>query len=136
ISPPAPTVSVNNVVPDGQLPDATLCFRTMKIGRGRAFLMGNSANGCSVSKEWTTIDGRQFLIEEVPVPQIAQELDALPASQANLMKFSNSVVNVVSLKRVLPPQPLAKVGTKQIKIASLPIHGPAFVLDYNSVNTT
>lgn len=138
ISPPTPAISMSLVTtgPGDQLVDETLCFNAMKIGRGRAFLMGESSKGTPVVKEWTAMEGRQFLIEEVPVSQIAGDLQSLPPSQASAGRSSNSVVNVVSRRRMLPPQPLAKAGTNQMRIASLPIKKIGFVLDYTSFNTS
>ena len=136
ISPPNP-VAVTSVDASGtQLPDTSLSFGCMKIGRGRAFLMGQDGGGCSVSKEWLTLEGRQFLVEEVLMSQIAQELQTLPASQGASVRFTNSVMNVVSLKRLLPPPPLAKASTKQMRIAAGSPWKSGFVLDYSSPNTT
>ena len=107
----------------------------MRIGRGRAFLMGDDSESCPVCKEWNTIEGRQFLIEEVPVSQIAPQLQALPAFHASL-SVSNSVVNVVSKKRMLPPRPLANVSGSPMKITKLANPKPGFVIDYFTLNTT
>ena len=110
ISPPAPRVSMALVTtsPGTQLSDETLSFNTIKIGRGRAFLMGDDSKGTQVFKKWTAIEGRQFLIEEIPVPQIAADLQTLPSSQGAAIRASNSVLNVVSAKRLVPPPAVGK----------------------------
>jgi hypothetical protein len=131
----APTPELSTSSARGQLPDTSLGFGTMKIGRGSAFLMGNHAGSTPVSKEWVTLEGRKFLVEEVPIPQIARELDTLPP-QNSVKLFSNSVVNVVSSKRLLPAPPIAKMETKKMKVASLPMNSRAFVLDYTTLNTS
>jgi hypothetical protein len=137
ISPPTPIVSMG-FIPMGtgvQLSDENLSFRTMKIGHGRAFLMGNSSHSVSVAKTWTTIAGRQFLIEEVPMAQIGQQLQTLPPASTASMRFSNSIVNVVSSKR-LPTQPIVKAGTNAMRVVSLPARTSGFVLDWFTVNTS
>jgi hypothetical protein len=135
ISPPAPTILTNSATTGSALSDETLSFGTMRIGRGRAFLMGDDSIDCPVYKEWATMEGRKFLIEEVPMRQIAAKLQALPQPQAS-SRTSNSVVNVVSKKRLLPGQPLAKAGKSQMRIAKLTKQTPGFVIDYSSLNTS
>lgn len=137
LSPPAPVISMSFISTDTgeQLLDKTLSFSTMKIARGRAFLMGNSSQSVPVAKDWATIEGRQFLIEEVPISQISEELQALPPATASV-RFSNSVVNVVASKRLSPGVPVAGANTNRMKVASLPIKVGGFVLDYASLNTS
>jgi RHS repeat-associated protein len=139
VSYPAPTLSTS-VSPMGlglQMPDETVKFGAMKIGRGRAFLMGTGSGGVPVCKEWLTLDGRQFLVEEVPVTDVTAQMHALPLTQsASLKPGPDSIVNVVSTKRLLPPQPLARVETKPMKFASRSVKNSGFVLDYNSLNTS
>src|SRR5205085_1731061 len=138
ISPPTPVISMSFIPagPGTQLPDKTLSFATMKIGRGQAFLMGNSLQSASVAKDWATVEGRQFLIEEVPVSQISEQLQALPPAPNASVRFSNSVVNVVASKRLSPGTPVVKTGTNQIKMARMPAKIEGFVLDYTSLSTS
>jgi hypothetical protein len=139
ISPPAPVVLTNSVpvAPGVEVQDQTLQFSTMRIGHGRAFLMGNDTEGTAVSKEWLNQNGRQFLVEEVPVQQVAGQLQSLPPAQnVSLKPASNSVVNIVSPRRLLPAAPLARISTNQMKVASLPVKQRGFVLDYTSLNTS
>jgi hypothetical protein len=137
ISPPAPVVSMSFLTEGSgqQLLDKTLTFSTMKIGRGRAFLAANSSESTPVAKDWATVEGRQFLIEQVPISQITDQLQTLPSPQASV-RWSNSVLNVVSSKPLLPETPLAKADMKQMKMASLPLRTDGFVLDYTSLNTS
>jgi len=139
VSYPTPVLSTNSNLPQAglQIPDETLSFGAMRIGRGRAFLMGSDSNGVSVSKEWLTLNGRQFLVEEVPIGSIATQLQTLPLTQSSsLSPASNSVLNVVSEKRLLPAQPLATIGTNQMKFASQSAMPTGMVLDYISLNTS
>jgi RHS repeat-associated protein len=139
VSYPSPRLSTNsNLARSGlQMPDETLNFGAMKIGRGRAFLMGADSDGVAVSKEWLTLDGRQFLVEEIPMGEIAGQLQKLPLTQSASFKLApNSILNVVSRKRLLPQQPLARIVKNQMRIASLPIAKSGFVLDYTSLITS
>jgi hypothetical protein len=136
IQPPQPAISAT-ATSQSELPDQSLQFAGMRIGRGRAFLIGNDSAGVPVSKQWLTLEGRQFLAEQVPVPQIAAQLEALPQTQtASLHTAPNSLVNVVSPKRLLPAQPLAKTTAKPMRIAALPAKESGFVLDYSSLNSS
>ncbi len=50
------------------LTDENLDFGAMQMMPGRAFLLGSDAHegGALVSKSWVKLEGRQFLVEEVP----------------------------------------------------------------------
>jgi hypothetical protein len=62
------------------LEDESLDFGVMKIGPGRAFLVGTDPvmGGASLAKQWAELERRQFLIEEVPVAALADAIQALP----------------------------------------------------------
>jgi hypothetical protein len=139
ISPPQPAISTNSLTFSSgtQMTDQTLRFGAMKIGRGRAFLMGNDTQGTAVSKEWTVSEGRQFLIEEVPMSQIAARLQTLPAAAgASLKGASKTFAGAVLPKRALPSPPSAKSSTDRMEVANLTPREAGFVLDYLSLNTS
>jgi hypothetical protein len=81
--PPEPSITTNwvSLSPDGPVfLDENLDFG-MRVGVGRAFLIGNADNPSSpvrVLKRWATIENRHFLLEQVPVAQIASQLQGLP----------------------------------------------------------
>lgn len=146
VSPPAPAITTNAT--DG---GETLQFGTMQFARGSAFLMGNNSGGVAVQKQWVTQNGRWFLVEQVPIAQIARQLDALPTAQtASIKRKRGSVLNVVS-KRRLWPAGFAKNTSKGAKMlsrgnfqqgnstgkqAERAPSAPAFVLDYVTLNTS
>ncbi len=83
-NPPAPEITTN-FVRSRRLPfdltDETLRWGSMKIGPGKAFLMGDphSTNrAVRVYKEWISIAGRQFLVEQIPLAFVAAQLESLP----------------------------------------------------------
>ena len=63
--------------------DVQLDFGTMKMGRGKAFVIGNESNSVPVNKQWVTIQGRTFLVEQVPFSAVAAKLQNLPAPGNN-----------------------------------------------------
>jgi hypothetical protein len=129
--PPQPTVSAATVPTDaGDLEDDFLDFGVMQMIPGKAFLLGTTTPSVGVDKQWLLLDGRQMLVEEVPVVSIAAELENLPLPQTTSTQ-TNSPLNVVSSKRLLPTQRLATVPNKhpmQLAQAAPSSHG--LVLDY------
>ena len=123
----------------GGLADETLDFGPMSIGSGKAFsvdAVGDSTSETPVAKEWTPLDGRTFLIEEVPYEQVIDQLQKLPDTQeykgASLQRRGKGENVIAGLKALLPkryarvaPKPGAKPMAK----------GPrdfaqGFVMDY------
>jgi hypothetical protein len=116
------------------LEDESLDFGTMQMVPGRAFLMNQNAQdaGAMVSKHWVIVNGRQVLIEEVPVDAILEGLAALPMTAMN----SNSSKNIHTASKhfQLPPQRLAAKNTsKIIMLAKTDLPAKGFVLDYQTV---
>jgi len=62
------------------LTDQTLDFGAMRMVPGGAFMLGTAAQdpGVRVAKSWVSVGDRQFLVEEVPVPAVADALAQLP----------------------------------------------------------
>jgi len=136
-NPPKPnvkTVQVPTVA--GQLTDQQLNFGVMLMVPGKAFLLGTNSPEVRVTKQWLLLDGRQFLVEEVLLTSIANELNTLPQMAARTS--SRTVPHTVSKTLVLPPQHLAKTNPHkqprmQIAQAATPFQG--FVLDYVTVSS-
>jgi hypothetical protein len=137
--PPQPTVTTTELPAQAEmtLNDEALDFGIMKMIAGRAFLLGADAHdgGVLVAKEWVNVNGQQILVEEVPVMALADELLQLPTPQTTITKVSpNSPLYVVSARRLLPTQRLAKSGNKPTFMAKTVPSGKGLVLDYNTVN--
>src|ERR1022692_530258 len=138
-SPPQPTIeSTAMPVQAGlSLTDESLGFGTMQMIPGKAFLLGANATdaGAMVDKQWLLLDGRQFLVEEVPVDAILEGLAALPLTAMNSNSSKNSRTASKHLK--LPPQRLAENNTsKSLMLAKADLSAQGFVLDYQTVNGT
>jgi hypothetical protein len=92
-NPPQPTVTTTQLPEQAGLTilDDLLDFGAMKMVPGRAFLLGaNAEEGqAMVGKQWMSLSGRQFLIEEVPVAAIADQLSQLPPIQTTFRKATS-----------------------------------------------
>jgi parallel beta-helix repeat protein len=114
-----------------QVADEDLDFGAMRMGRGKAFSLGREGKDISVGKQWLKLEGRDFLVEEVPVPELEEALQVLPVvGSASLNPVSSSVRHVVSNKRLLPAPKLAKAGKGEMKVATLASSTQGLVLDY------
>jgi hypothetical protein len=137
-NPPQPAVTTTSL-PDQAglaLTDDTLDFGMMKLIQGRAFLLGNNqtAGQVMVGKQWLSVNGRQFLVEEVPVAAIGNQLSQLPAAQISSF-HAQSPLNIVSAKRLLPPPRFVKsTHPRPIQVARAGIPRRGFLLDYQAVN--
>jgi len=141
------------------LQDNTLKFGDLTMTQGKAFAItsptGQPVDGSptSVYKSWLHLQNRTFLIEEVPLPNLATGLQSLPAptdAQASTAaakvsglaslsantkvltaKIQAPLIGVVSSQRLLPPACGTAADTNQIQIASAAMNQrPGVVLDY------
>ena len=138
------------------LQDSTLKFGKLTMTHGKAFAFKgtnsslstpNSQPATAVYKSWVHAQGRTFLIESVPVLNIADNLDALPLTAKNekletrswklaANKASNpSLLASRSTRRTFPPSSAPMACTNQIKLALADFNRePGVVLDYNEVD--
>jgi hypothetical protein len=142
-NPPQPAVTTRALPAQAgiALSDENLDFGVMKMMLGRAFLLGSDAHEGSalVSKSWVKLEGRQFLVEEVPVKALVNQLAQLPAPQTvSTRPHVNSTLHVVSAKRLLPSQRLTKISPngqfRQVVQTASSSRG--LVLDYQTVNSS
>ncbi|HVU07403.1 MAG TPA: IgGFc-binding protein [Verrucomicrobiae bacterium] len=132
----APTPNAVTLTNRSTLPDELLDFGTMKMIPGKAFAIGqNPLDGARVGKQWTTVNGRNILIESAPVSAIASQLNQLTmvkrTSPQTIAK--NSILNIVSTKRLLPTPKLAKANQTKMKLAKMPPVAHGLVLDYVTI---
>lgn len=78
--PPEPNKSTQTL--PGNVEDETLKFGSMRIGRGKAYFLGNTLESADVGKTWQQIDGRDFLVESVHYTHVAPMLQNLQASNS------------------------------------------------------
>jgi hypothetical protein len=138
---PTPTKHSRTV---GELTDEMLGFGTMSIGSGKAFSVdaeGEHTGDTTVSKQWERIDGRDFLIEQVPFEKVNEHLQKLPPAKkyegARLHLRGHGESVLIGLKQLMPKRyakTAPKSGTKCMAKIS-PKSFPGFVIDYVSLNS-
>jgi Concanavalin A-like lectin/glucanases superfamily len=140
--PPPPVIKeqIISSAPGLEQVNQDLSFDAMKMGQGRAFVLGedqDASGGIPVAKEWVQVDGRQFLFEQIPMAGIQDMLKALPAPRQSSIKSTPGVARRMALGRRILPQPrLAQANTNVMKMAEVNIFKGALVLDYTTLNTT
>ncbi|HZQ46130.1 MAG TPA: hypothetical protein VFC07_03895, partial [Verrucomicrobiae bacterium] len=136
-----------------------LDFGIMKMGSGKAFNLGGESNSVPVYKQWSSTQGRTFLIESVPLNAIAAQLQRLPAgsspsgnpnsapssgsspggdqskvlSHHPLLAFRNPPHQAFD-NVVLPAPKPAKKSSATMHLASSTPEPSGFVLDYSTEN--
>jgi hypothetical protein len=92
-NPPLPS-KTQVTLADSSEDDSVLDFGAMQMTRGSAYLVGGDnavAAKIPVTKQWTVIEGRTFLVEEVPFAAVASRLQGLPPHTASIQKSSSSL---------------------------------------------
>lgn len=120
-----------------EMVDEYLDFGVMEMWQGKAFMLGSSesAKEIPVGKQWLKLEGRDFLVEEVGVTEISQELQRLPAVQgASVKPAAGSQLHVVSRQRLIPAAPSNKADPGEMRLADLPPTSSGLVLDYQTIN--
>ncbi len=135
-----------------ELTDTTLDFDGMRMGPGQAFTVedslrveiprgsanrpGHGRGGHPVYKTWAHLEGRVFLIEELPFEEIQQDLQNLP-QRGGQSRLNNSSHPEAMVKRVLPAsRPVVEAKAKSLPLAVLDMDWqPGLVLDYYLINT-
>ena len=142
---PDPVQTPRPVIVPGGLSDNRLAFGQMKMLRGKAFMIGNAGTdaspfgGVPVYKSWQQLEGRTFLVEELPVPGIAAQLEQLPltASAGTPANQPNTPLRKVAARRLLPPARLVQAGTNTAHLARADInYKSGLVLDYVAMDAT
>ena len=133
LDPPRPVIQTLGLSASS---DEQLDFGTVRMVRGRAFVTSQddlSRRGIPVSKHWTQIEGRTFLIESLPVQTIIPQMRHLP------LPNSSSSTNHAGIRKPMPPilarralpSPIPfRQGTNTMRLASSPTQIKGFVIDY------
>ncbi|HEY5040438.1 MAG TPA: hypothetical protein VIK53_00360, partial [Verrucomicrobiae bacterium] len=127
------------------LQDSTLQFGRMTMTQGKAFavgdgggqtnLLGRLKSGMtSVYKRWIHTGGRTFLIEEVPLVRLTNDLAALPLTASAASPGGQRLM--ASGHREFPAAHGLLADTNQILLATADLdRSPGVVLDYVAVNS-
>jgi hypothetical protein len=118
----------------------------MRMARGRAFVVSGTASsippaplGLSpetsipVYKSWIHIQGRTFLLEEVPFARINPQFQTLHASASGT---SNKKLRRTAFNKLPPLRPrMAEASTNRLRLARLDLNRkPGVVLDYVEIS--
>lgn len=135
--------------PQDGLTDTTLTFGKTTMVEGRAFIIGNNSSdvpdngGARTYKKWFQINGRNFLMEEVPYPRVAPQLQQLPPMTGRLyvgatnLFAADSLLNHVPASLLAAPAHGVRANSPKIRLATADknqMHG--LVLDYVTLNST
>lgn len=120
--------------------EETLKFGEMVIGQGRAFAVGDAAEGqtsIAVGKQWVNLGGRRFLVESVPYPEVVAQLRALGRKKDGaaipVERRGQGQSLTAVLQSVLPhPGRSRKSGKMMLAQADVKPR-PGFVLDYTTL---
>jgi hypothetical protein len=132
----APSVRKAGQPADGPTGNETLDFGAMRIGRGKAFALGESSSTqrkVEVRRSWERLEGRDFLLEEVEFRSVRPRIEALPPPPGalNRQPAPGSVLHRVVDGRLLPPPRLVRQSTNTFQIARAQVDSaPGYVLDY------
>ncbi len=136
-NPPQP-VQTTSVLPEQSgmtLTDGTLNFGAMQMVPGKAFLLGNESSSARVCKSWIKVEGRQFLVEEVPMASLTEALGALPLASGQNKPTIRT--RFATKNRALPPAHLARVNNHSLRLAKAEVKWkPGLLLDYSTVNSS
>jgi hypothetical protein len=105
-------------------------FGAMYLGHGKAFGLHNGSREAYVNKGWGNLNGRNFLIEEIPYTillQDAQDLHASVPSQSKALQASTT--------RKLPQMAGTQAREGSFLVAQVS-EAPGYVIDYKTINTS
>jgi len=120
----------------GQVSDETLKFGTVHIGPGKGFLLGagQGGQGLRISKEWSLMEGRRFLIEQVSVTDLMRAITTLPKNQGSSIGTPSKAIRFsASSKEKLPGPKRSKASNKPMEMASYKPAEKGYILDYVTV---
>jgi hypothetical protein len=119
------------------LVDSTLKFGKLTMGRGKAFVTpatNSVTSSVRVFKRWVHARSRKFLVEEIPLAYVAEDLNALP-QQASVEKPRGKMLKFASNDPHFPASPAIGSDTNQILLASADFKpAPGMILDYNEID--
>ena len=111
-----------------------LTFGSLSVGEGRAFLLEGTDPGVPIVRTWQRLEGRQFLIESVPLPLIRAALEQLPpAPPKQAQRSATDVKRYVQVHR--PPARRQTASARPLRrAAEYAASRPGLVLDYRAVS--
>ena len=133
LNPPAATVK-KHPARNQSLPDEEVSWGAMRLGRGRAFDLGephNSHAQVPVRRQYETVNGRTILIEGVPLPAVQPQWRNLPLQSSARSRPPVLIATTPPLPNTPPPAGKAN----PMKLAATTPSARGYVLDYVELNT-
>jgi hypothetical protein len=129
-----PTPVIRSRIFNGVEDDARLNFGGMIIGVGRAFLAQGQvkSNGTvvgSVLKQWRQIEGRNFLVEEIPYSTVIKSLQTLPL-HASTTPVGSAIKHLAALEPLLPREASSKGPSMPMRTVRATPTQVGLVVDY------
>ncbi len=115
------------------VPDDVLEFKDTFIGSGKAFSEGENSSSVRVQKEFKQLDGRQFLIESVPLKAAAAEMQVLKKSR----HASVSKINKALYAGLRAPAAKPESGSvRAMQYAGISPRSAGYVVDYQQLTSS
>jgi len=134
---PAPDQAVGALNREDGLRDTTLSWGSTRMKHGKAFLTGAGSELRPVStyKSFIQLAGRNVLVEQIPLKNIAPQLSTLPPPPAALPGGSSGSNKGSSMRHLrLPPPHLARAPAKSLRLARADFkEKPGFLFDFVTV---
>ncbi len=131
---------------DWEVANETLSFGGTRMARGVAFAIGDASGSLApveVAKTWLETQDeagllRRFLVEAVPVPVVAADLDRLAQSPGTASVRRGKREALLAKGRTSPAKDQTVAGLRRAQHERwLALNGgPGFVVDYVTINTT
>ena len=128
LNPPQETI-IEHQSPDNGGVDQDVSWGAMRLGRGKAFDLGEQAHlgkQILVRRQYMTVNSRKILLEIVPLKKIEAGLQKLPLQSSTTTKLPA----MASTTRLFPKTPLARPGKEPMKLAAATPANQGYVLDY------
>ncbi len=130
-SPPAPVKTAQR--DQNNLTDETLDFGPMQIGKGAAYVLNDELESVRVSKTWTKLENRDFLVESIPYSVIKSMLEKVGVAGQASKPDRPAVQDRTGLAAALK----SKSGPRVASIKPARMNSKSgWVLDYSTINTS
>jgi len=130
INPPAARVADTEGGSEAES-DQSIGWGGTSLGRGKAFSLNGEDAPVTVTKRYSTINGRFFLQEKVRLQAIAPALSKLPEQASNARRLPG----MASTHFTFPAAPAAKSAARPMRLAMGTLPEKGYVLDYVSLST-
>ena len=130
---PPPESIIEHKGPNGGPIDQDISWGAMRLGRGRAFDLGDEGGHhrrVPVRRQYATMDNRKILLEIVPFNKIQASLQSLPTQSS----IESRQPIYASQKLLLPKSPMIQAKLQPMRLASSN-KSNGFVLDYVELNS-